>query len=158
MLQLVERLPAMLGRIDPAGLPHYRNNATALSAEIKKLDEDYRKALAGAKGRAFVTFHAAFGRLAARYGLKQKALVATGQEQFGPRQIERVVLFIRNSKAKVVFAEPQFPADRLRAIAEQTGVTIGRLDPLGNPLIEGRDGYLAMMRYNLDQLGEALAR
>jgi len=158
MVRLVERLAEELGRIDPAGLELYRSNAIALGGELKLLDRDYREVLTGVKQRSFVTFHAAFGRLADRYGLTQQAVIAPGHEHFGPRQLERVVRFIRQSGVKVVFAEPQFPPDRLRAIAEQTGAKVGRLDPLGNPLVKGRDSYMAMMRYNLEQLQKALAR
>jgi zinc transport system substrate-binding protein len=160
MMDMVPHVAEALGRIDPPGRDEYRRNAETLRGELRALDEEYRRVLSGAKHKEFVTFHAAFGRLAARYGLKQEAVVGAEAEegQFGPGQLEAVVRFIKQHGVKVVFAEPQFPPERLKAIAEQTGAAVGQLDPLGNPLVKGRDGYLPMMRYNLSQLAQALER
>jgi zinc transport system substrate-binding protein len=68
-----------------------------------------------------------------------------------------VVRFVKANNVKVIFAEPQFPADKLAALAEQTSAAVKQLDPLGNPNLEERDSYLALMRYNLAQLREALS-
>jgi zinc transport system substrate-binding protein len=104
-----------------------------------------------------VSFHSAFTYLAARYGLIQAAVFGAHVEGLGPQPLEHVINFVKEHKIKVVFAEPQFPADRLSWLAEQTGVSVGKLDPLGNPSVTGYASYLEMMRSNLKELVKALS-
>ena len=58
-----DRIGAALGRS--------RRAPTALAAELGELDGEYRAGLADCARREIVTSHAAFGYLAARYGLRQ---------------------------------------------------------------------------------------
>jgi ABC-type Zn uptake system ZnuABC Zn-binding protein ZnuA len=74
----------------------------------------------------------------------------------GPKQLETVTDFVRRHGVKVIFAEPQFPSDKLEELSRVAGVKVSRLDPLGNPQQAGYDGYLAMMRSNLKALAAAL--
>jgi ABC-type Zn uptake system ZnuABC Zn-binding protein ZnuA len=71
--------------------------------------------------------------------------------------VQQVEQFIREYNVRAVFAEPQFPAGSLRALAERTGVAVGRLDPLGGPNVPGYDSYIDLMRSNLDALASSLA-
>jgi ABC-type Zn uptake system ZnuABC Zn-binding protein ZnuA len=149
-------LAEALARADAAGADGYRRRGRAYAAELTTLDAEYRRALAGVRHRHFVTFHPAFTYVARRYGLTQRALRGGDAEGFGTGRLEEIRTFIRAHRVRALFAEPQFPADRLEALAEATGVKVGRLDPLGNPGLEGYDSYLAMMRSNLKQLCAAL--
>jgi zinc transport system substrate-binding protein len=145
-----------LGGIDPAHADEYNRRREALAAELDGLDREYRETLGNAPNKAFVCFHAAFTYPAARYGLEQAVVMEGNLDDFGVRQLEKVITFIRERKVKVIFAEPQQPAERLQTIAKQTGARIGWLDPQGNPGQAGRDSYAALMRYNLEQMKAAL--
>jgi zinc transport system substrate-binding protein len=149
-------LVAKLTELDAEHADGYRARAKAFAGKLHALDRDYRQTLAPAKAKAFVTFHPAFTHLAERYGLQQMALTGSHADEGGPQQLERVVAFVKQHKLKVIFAEPQFPAEKLDWLGEQTGARVGRLDPLGRPGIKGYDGYLAMMRSNLAELAKAL--
>ena len=48
-----------------------RDQASALAARLLRLDREYRRGLSNCTRREIVTSHAAFGYLAARYGLEQ---------------------------------------------------------------------------------------
>src|SRR6266508_3214741 len=63
--RIVRRIGAVLGRPEAA---------KTLAARVKALDGEYRRGLAHCARREFVTSHAAFGYLAARYGLDQRAI------------------------------------------------------------------------------------
>jgi zinc transport system substrate-binding protein len=152
MQQFARQIADALCRLDPPHAGLYRQRLDAYLAQLRALDQEYRQGLAGVKNRNFVTFHAAFGHLAARYGLRQQALQGADAADFGPGQLEEVIAFIRQHQVKAIFAEPQFPADRLQMLAERTGTKVGQLDPLGSPLAKGYDSYLAMMRSNLQAL------
>ena len=74
------------GSLDRAG------QAETLAQEIGRLDESYRRGLDDCKQRTLVTTHAAFGHLAARYGLTQLALAGrTPEAEPGPRKLERLI-------------------------------------------------------------------
>jgi len=114
MRELLPVLADALAGLDPAHASGYRARGKAFDGELAALDATCRATLAGVKEKAFVSFHPAFTHLAARYGLRQCALTASHAQEGGPAALERVVRFVKEQRIKVVFAEPQFPADRLR--------------------------------------------
>jgi ABC-type Zn2+ transport system substrate-binding protein/surface adhesin len=61
---------------------------------------------------------------------------------------------LREYNLRVLFIEPQLSAAPLRSLARDVGVTLQELDPLGG--IEGRESYLALMRFNAAQIASAL--
>ncbi len=145
-----------LSRADPEHRQDYLRRRDAYVAQLEALDREYRTALAPLKGKAFLTFHPAFSYMAERYGLKQFSLHTADAAGFGPDRLDKAVAFIRANRVRAIFAEPQFPAEKLRALADQTGAAIGRLDPLGSPASPGYDSYLALMRSNLQALAGGL--
>jgi zinc transport system substrate-binding protein len=157
MVDFANAVAEMLIELDPQHMDDYHLRRVAYQKELHVLDAEYREALKDVPRREFVAFHSAFTYLAERYKLKQVAVFEADAASLGPRQLERVVNFVKANNVKVIFAEPQFPADKLAALAEQTGATVKQLDPLGSPDLQGRDSYLALMRYNLARLREALS-
>ena len=156
MRRFVKALGGKLARLDPENAARYRRRQKAYEEQLERLHEDYSRTLAAARRREFVSFHSAFTYTAARYGLEQMAVLEAGRGEISARHLEEVIEFIRRKRVKVVFAEPQFPADKLLVIRRETGAAVGVLDPLGNPEEPGRDSYLALMRTNLAVLAEAL--
>ncbi|QOI99817.1 MAG: zinc ABC transporter substrate-binding protein [Phycisphaeraceae bacterium] len=123
------------------------DGARDLIARVMNVDDEYRAALAGLEGRSIVTHHAAFSRLAERYGLRIAAVIRPleGVEP-DARQTAAVIAAVRESGVPVIFVEPQFDHESARRIASAAGVGLGRLDPLG-------DGdWFALMRANLAEL------
>jgi len=156
MEQFVPEVAKALGDLDPGHREAYAKRAAAYVEQLKALDQEYRTTLARVKRRQFVTFHSAFTYVAARYGLEQAAVYSADAAGFGTEQLEKVADFIKAHNLKVIFAEPQFPAEKLDALAQLTGARVARLDPEGNPMVKGYDSYLAMMRSNLKALAEAM--
>ena len=131
-----------------------------LAAEVRALDAEYRKGLEACARRTLVTTHAAFGRLAARYGLNELSLTGRSPEaEPGPRELERLVAEVRDSSATVVFSEP-LVSDRLaKTVAREAGVDVAVLDPiegLSEAQLHVGEDYLSVMRQNLATLREAL--
>ena len=145
-----------LAQVDPSGADTYRRRAREYSAELRKLDEQYRTVLGAVKRKAIVTYHPAFTHLAARYGLTGLSIRAADAEGIGAGDVEAVAAFIARHGVKTIFIEPQMPPDKLRAMADRSGCQLATLDPLGNPNVKGYDSYLAMMRSNLAALKRGL--
>jgi zinc transport system substrate-binding protein len=124
------------------------------------LDTEYRRSLADCDRRVLVTTHAAFRRLAIRYGLTELSLAGRSPEwEPGPRELEELVEKVRASGATTVFAEP-LVSDRLaRTVAREAGVDVATLDPiegLSEERLAAGEDYLSVMRANLATLREAL--
>lgn len=156
MQALAERVAEELAAIDPAHRQGYLRRRDAFLAELRQLDADYRRVLAAVPKKDFVTFHEAFTYVARRYGLVARSLAGVDAEMLGPDRLAEVVAFIKAHRVAAIFVEPQFPAGKLQAVADRTGVRVEVLDPLGSPAAAGYDGYLAMMRSNLARLAASL--
>ena len=134
--------------------------ADDLVARLDALDGEYRRGLARCARREVVTSHAAFGYLAARYGLVQVPLVGLQPEaEPGPREVERLVDEVRATGATTVFSEPLASSALADVVAREAGVATAVLDPLeGLTAAETETGadYFSVMEKNLDVLRTAL--
>ncbi len=134
--------------------------ADDLVARLDALDDEYRRGLARCARREVVTSHAAFGYLAARYGLVQVPLVGLQPEaEPGPRDVERLVDEVRATGATRVFSEPLASSALADVVAREAGVATAVLDPLeGLTAAETETGadYFSVMEKNLDVLRTAL--
>ena len=148
---IVRSLGAALGR--PGAVK-------SLAAEVLSLDSEYRSGLASCERRTIVTSHAAFGRLAGRYGLEQLAIAGQAPEsEPTPRELEGIVSDVRASGATTVFREPLASSRLAETVARETGARVAVLDPLEGPSrsqLEKGEDYLSLMRANLVALREAL--
>ncbi len=149
--QVAREIGAALGR-DAA--------ATQLAGELELLDGKLRQGLESCSSRTLVTTHAAFGHLAARYGLTELSLAGRSPEaEPSPRELEELVAKVRASGATTVFAEP-LVSDRLaKTVARAAGVKVAVLDPiegLSEDRLDAGENYLSIMSDNLTALREAL--
>lgn len=155
---VAEAVPALTEAVVKAGRRTSRDlsgSAKAAQEELlrrlKELDAEYAAALKPFEGRAIVTHHAAWGRLASRYGLRVADVLRPAESsEPTPEQMASVVEALKRENVPAVFIEPQYDAKSAKRIAEQAGLPVKTLDPLG----EG--DYFAMMRANLGVLVSAL--
>jgi zinc transport system substrate-binding protein len=149
--QSVERIARAVGT---AG------SARDVIRRLNQLDSEYRKGLVRCDRRAIVTSHAAFGRLAHRYGLTQIALAGLSPEaEPTPRDLERLVEEVRASGATTVFTEPLVSSRIADTVAREAGVDVATLDPiegLSESRLSAGDDYVSVMRENLAALRKAL--
>ena len=130
-------------------------------ADMRKLDQAYRNGLRDCKRREIVTSHAAFGYLAARYGLEQVAITGLAPEsEPSPQQLAHVVEVVRQTHATTVFFETLVSPRLAETVAREVGARTAVLDPIEGltPDEQKRgDDYLTLMRGNLVALRKALA-
>lgn len=144
----------------PGEADSIRQRAGEYEADLIALDAAFTEQLRPFRGRKIVTFHSAFNRLAARYGL-EVATTLTPIETVGtitPGSLDQAIRAIEQYDLRVIFAEPQFSPDAADMLARRTGVAVLILDPLGDPARPDRAGYLPVMRYNLRTLVDGLSR
>ena len=136
------------------------SRADPLLARLEQLDRELHDGLTSCARREIVTSHAAFGSLAAAYGLRQIALTGISPEaEPTPRALERLVDQVRASGATTVFAEPLVSSRLARTVAREAEVEVAVLDPiegLSEERLAAGEDYVSVMRDNLATLREAL--
>lgn len=144
-----------LVRADPGGRLYYELNAARYIEELRSLHREIAGRVSRWSHRRFVALHGAWAYFARRYGLEQVAVIVPrpGREP-SAREVARIASLIRERGVRAIFVEVQHPAGVAEALASETGAVLVRLDPLGG--VPGREGYLPLMRYNLDRMEEAL--
>ena len=154
-------IAAALARADPAGTAVYRANAARYQHALRELDAwaAARFAAIPVDRRRAVTAHAAFNYLAARYRLRLTALQALStHSEPGARAMGELVRRLRADGTVAVFAENLHNARLLRQLAGEAGLQIG--GKLYSDALSGPRGpaptYLALMRYNVDQLARGM--
>jgi zinc transport system substrate-binding protein len=134
--------------------------AVRLARRSHTLDGEYRRGLAHCARRQIVTSHAAFGYLAARYGLEQIPLEGlTPEAEPSARDIARLVDVVRSSGATTVFFETLISPKLAETVAREAHARTAVLDPLEgiskSEIAAGAD-YFSVMRANLVTLRKAL--
>jgi ABC-type Zn uptake system ZnuABC Zn-binding protein ZnuA len=155
MSRATSLVAAALASRDPAGAEGYRERASKVAYELRALDEELRERSRRWTRRTIVIFHGSFLYFADRYGLEVAAVVEPlpGREPT-PRHVARVLEAIRATRAAALFSEPQLDPQPARVIAEESGLPLFVLDPVGG----GPDTptYEALHRKNVAVLDEAL--
>lgn len=148
---LVRRVARAVGR--PAA-------GTPLVGELRQLDAAFARGLRRCARRTIVTSHAAFGPLAARYGLEQLALTGVSPEaEPGPRALARLIAEVRRRQATTVFVETLVSRRLSETVARASGADIAVLDPiesLSADRIDAGADYFTVMDENLAALRTAL--
>jgi zinc transport system substrate-binding protein len=153
--------PLLFARIGTKIGAALRRPSSGFVADMRKLDEAYRSGLRDCKRREIVTSHAAFGYLAARYGLEQVAITGLAPEsEPSPQQLAHVVEVVRHTHATTVFFETLVSPRLAETVARGVGARTAVLDPIEGLTPDEQkqgDDYLTLMRRNLVALRKALA-
>ncbi len=157
---MVDNIARRLAEIDAGNAATYAANAATYTAGLQALDAEYQAGLADCERRDFITSHAAFGYLAARYNLVQQPIAGLSPEtEPSPQQIQAVIEFAREHDVKVIFFEELVSPDLAETIASEVGATTLVLSPMETRTKEqasaGKD-LVSIARDNLGNLREAL--
>ena len=141
-------LTALLIRLDPANDAHFNERASRFRNSLDELDREIR-ILLGTDAQHYVAFHNAWVYFAARYALKEIAVV---QEMAGeeptPRELGNLVREARRVRLKSILVEPQLDPRLATTLANEFGGTTVLVDPLGDPGDPERSTYAGLLRFN----------
>lgn len=136
------------------------SRAPPLVRRLDALDRELARGLRHCARRTIVTSHAAFGYLAARYGLRQVALVGLAPEaEPSPAKVSKLADTVRATRATTVFTEPLVSPALADTVAREAGAVTATLDPLESLTPSEEDAgldYFGVMRKNLAALRKAL--
>ena len=160
MAQIADRVRDALIEVDGAHAARYRRRAGEYVAELEALDADFADGLETCDRRTIVTAHAAFGHLAERYDLVERAVAGLSPTaEPDPRRLDELVELVREEGVTTVFTETLVPADVAETLAREAGVEVAVLNPLEgltDAELERGETYDSVMRQNLDALRSAL--
>ena len=124
----------------------------SLRARVGDVDAAYRERLSPHRGAKIVTQHAAWGRLADRYGLViARVVMPVEAHDPNPGDVAAAAEAMRREGVAAVFSEPQLSRTASERLAGLAGVPFGELDPVGDT------DWVRLMMRNLDELESKLA-
>ena len=156
----VQRITETLCEADAKHVDAYRANSRAYIAKLEQLDKKLAEVAQKAPKKVFVTAHAAFGHLAADYGLRQLSVAGISAEaEPTPGDLQRLIATVKREKVRYVFFETLTDPKIAKLVAQETGAQTAVLDPLEGLDEEGRKqglNYLKIMEQNIANLQKAL--
>ena len=159
----VENIRDGLKQIDPDGADAYDANAAAYIEQLRQLDREIEELTRQVPEdrRKLVTNHDTFGYFAERYDFEVVGTVFEGvstEQEPSAQQIAQLVRRIREAGVPAIFTENTVNPRLAEQVANEAGVRVVTdlyTDALGEPGSAG-DTYIKMMRYNAQQIVEAL--
>ena len=128
------------------------NNAPAYKANLKKahkaLDNLTKKVKSELKGDfKSIVFHDAYQYFEKRFNVNVLGAFTVNTDVLpGAEQLAEIREIIEHEKVTCVFSEPQFNPDIIKAVAKDTNIKTGVIDPLGATLDPGKDLYFDLIR------------
>lgn len=160
MVAIAERVVEATASLSPEDAEGFRTRAASYRDRLLELHREYEMALENCERREFFVSHAAFGYLAARYGLEQVAISGLSPEsEPSPQRLREIAEEARALSATTIFFETLVGPRVAEVIAREVGAKTAVLDPIESISRERRpmgDDYATVMRSNLQGLSDGL--
>ena len=156
----VKNIAEGLASLDMKNAQLFRENADKYIKLLEAQRDKMHQQLDSFKNKKVVTFHEAFPYFAKEFGLDVVAVVERdpGTEP-SAGELAELIEKIKETKVKVLFAEPQYSKKAAEAIAKETGATVYLLDPVATGDKNApADSYIKTMDKNLEVLVEAFSK
>ena len=149
-----------LTKADPQHAEEYQEAAQVYQHQLEKLDNRFQEAFEGAKKRTFVTQHAAFSYLAARYDLKQLAIAGLSSEvEPSPAMLAELSRLVKENNIQYIYYEESASSAISKTLAHETGVKLEVLDPIEGVSDKDQEAgmdYISIMKQNLAALQKSI--
>ncbi len=158
--RMVDEVRVALTKATPDDASAFRANADPFTSEITRLAGDYRTGLASCERTLIVTNHAAFGYLAAEYGLTQEAITGLAPDaEPSAQRLADLKNLVEQRGITTIFTEDLVSPKVAETLAEEAGVqtaVLHTLEGLTDEELAAGDDYGSQMRENLSTLRSAL--
>lgn len=126
--QMIAAIAQGLSAADEAHKDAYAANAQSAQAELSTWKGEARELLAPYAGADLITFHDGFQYFAAAFDLNLlKAIEEEEGAEASAAEIKEIVSLIEDRRIPVIFTEQNGSDSTAKAIARETGVTVGEL-------------------------------
>lgn len=149
-----------LAEADPDNAEDYLENAGIYNGKLNELDEAFRAAFEGTENRTFVTQHAAFAYLAARYDLNQISVTGLNAEvEPSAAALATLSDYVKANNISHIYFENNASSQTAETLAEEVGVELAVLSPLEGITEEDQkkgSDYISVMLENLEALKKSI--
>ena len=149
-----------LAEADPDNAEDYLENAGIYNGKLNELDKAYRAAFEGTENRTFVTQHAAFAYLAARYDLNQISVTGLNAEvEPSAAALATLSDYVKANNISHIYFENNASSQTAETLAEEVGVELAVLSPLEGITEEDQkkgSDYISVMLDNLEALKKSI--
>jgi zinc transport system substrate-binding protein len=128
-----------------------QENEAKYKANLKKAHKDLdnlTKKVKSELNKDFksIVFHDAYQYFEKRFGINILGAFTVNTDVMpGAEQLAEIREIIEHDKVSCVFSEPQFNPDIIKAVAKDTNIATGVIDPLGATLNPGKDLYFDLI-------------
>ncbi len=162
MIQVTDLIAQELARRDPQHVAYYRGNALEYTEILQRLDAWIHEQLAfiPQSRRLLVTSHLAFEYFGRAYHFRTLAPHGIGgEDQLGPRMLQKIIAEIKKEEARVIFPE-EHVNPLLAQIAREAEITIQESLNTGNLTSPGTPAgtYVGFMKENIRVLSQAFRK
>ena len=129
---------------DPKNEAKYKENLKKAHKDLDKLTKKVKSELN--KDFKSIVFHDAYQYFEERFGINILGAFTVNTDVMpGAEQLAEIREVIEHDKVSCIFSEPQFNPDIIKAVAKDTNVATGVIDPLGATLNPGKDLYFDLI-------------
>ena len=122
----------------------YKENLKKAHKDLDKLTKKVKSELN--KDFKSIVFHDAYQYFEKRFDVNILGAFTVNTDVMpGAEQLAEIREVIEHDKVSCVFSEPQFNPDIIKAVAKDTNVATGVIDPLGATLDSGKDLYFDLI-------------
>ena len=128
-----------------------QKNEVKYKANLKKAHKDLDKLTKKVKSELnkdfkSIVFHDAYQYFEERFGINVLGAFTVNTDVMpGAEQLAEIREIIKHDKVSCIFSEPQFNPDIMKAVAKDTNVATGVIDPLGATLNPSKDLYFDLI-------------
>ncbi len=128
-----------------------QENASKYKANLKKAHKDLDKLVKKVKSELnkdfkSIVFHDAYQYFEKRFDVNVLGAFTVNTDVMpGAEQLSEIREVIEHEKVSCVFSEPQFNPDIIKAVAKDTNIKTGVIDPLGATLTPGKTLYFDLI-------------
>ena len=122
----------------------YKENLKKAHKDLDKLTKKVKSELN--KDFKSIVFHDAYQYFEKRFDINILGAFTVNPDVMpGAEQLAEIREVIEHDKVSCIFSEPQFNPDIIKAVAKDTNVKTGIIDPLGATLDQGKDLYFDLI-------------
>jgi len=122
----------------------YKKNLKKAHKDLDNLTKKVKSELN--KDFKSIVFHDAYQYFEKRFGINILGAFTVNTDVMpGAEALAEIREVIKHDKVSCVFSEPQFNPDIIKAVAKDTNIATGVIDPLGATLDPGKDLYFNLI-------------
>lgn len=155
--QITMNIAHELSKLDPENADLYNSRAEDYMHDLESLELSLHLKTESLPNKNIISMHDAWYYFAEEFGLN---IVGTFEPSAGkeptPGYIAHLKEEVEEHNVSTLFMEPQLSQSSIASFTDDYDLSIATIDPLGG--VPGRNSYIELMQYNVDQVAIALTK